>query len=168
MDDLLDTYYKRDASKVLVRWSPTIYRSSASTAYLTHTSSRKALVDASSNIRTVLEKVKPVQVKLREWHQRLPASLMLGAAKSRRLSSNASLHLAYFAAEVTLHRVILSSLLRHPCDPYIMQICRGAAKERVTSAVDFVGSLKPQHLQAFWYFRTSISFVCSKMTSANP
>ncbi|KFA63721.1 hypothetical protein S40285_07116 [Stachybotrys chlorohalonatus IBT 40285] len=114
--------------------------------------SRKALVDASSNIRTVLEKVKPVQVKLREWHQRLPASLMLGAAKSRRLSSNASLHLAYFAAEVTLHRVILSSLLRHPCDPYIMQICRGAAKERVTSAVDFVGSLKPQHLQAFWYF----------------
>lgn len=121
--------------------------------------SRKASADTSSNIRTVLEQIKPVQVKLREWHRDLPASLQLDATKSRRLSPNASLHLAYFAAEITLHRVILSSLLRHPCDPYVVQICRGAAKERVALAVDLVESLKPQHLQAFWYFPSGYSLV---------
>lgn len=126
----------------------------AAAAYTALFSSRKSQADASSNIRTVLEQIKPVQVKLREWHRSLPTSLQLEATRARRLSSSASLHLTYFTAEVTLHRVILSSLLRHPCDPFIVQICRDAAKERVTSAVDLVTSLKPQHLQAFWYFRT--------------
>lgn len=111
------------------------------------------MADKSSNIRTVLEQIKPIQVRLREWHRDLPASLQLDVSASRRLSPNASLHLAYFAAEVTLHRVILRSLLRHPCDPYIVQICRDAAKERVTSAVDLVARLRGQHLQAFWYSR---------------
>ena len=118
-------------------------------------SSRKALADKSSNIRTVLEQIKPIQVRLREWHRDLPASLQLDASASQRLSPNASLHLAYFAAEFTLHRVLLRSLLRHPCDPYIVQICRAAAKERVTSAVDLVARLGGQHLQAFWYSRMS-------------
>ncbi|KAI6784126.1 Fungal specific transcription factor [Emericellopsis cladophorae] len=113
--------------------------------------SRKALADKSSNIRTVLEQIKPIQVRLREWHRDLPASLQLDASASQRLSPNASLHLAYFAAEFTLHRVLLRSLLRHPCDPYIVQICRAAPKERVTSAVDLVARLGGQHLQAFWY-----------------
>ncbi|KAI9150782.1 Fungal specific transcription factor [Paramyrothecium foliicola] len=121
--------------------------------------SRKALADTPSSIRTVLEMIKPVQVKLREWHRDLPSSLQLNTTAARRLSSNASLHLSYYAAEIALHRVILSSLLRRPCDPYIVQICRGAAKERVTSAVDLVTSLKPQHLQAFWYFPSGYCLV---------
>jgi hypothetical protein len=100
-----------------------------------------------------LEKIKPVQVRLREWHRDLPASLQVTATRARRLSCNASLCLSYFAAEIALHRVILSLLLRHPCDPYIVQICRGAARERATLAVDLVTSLKPQQLQSFWYFR---------------
>jgi hypothetical protein len=111
------------------------------------------MADKSSNIRTVLEKIKPVQVRLREWHRDLPASLQVTATRARRLSCNASLCLSYFAAEIALHRVILSLLLRHPCDPYIVQICRGAARERATLAVDLVTSLKPQQLQSFWYFR---------------
>jgi len=37
-------------------------------------------------------------------------------------------------------------------------MCRNAAKTRLISAMDFVNRLKPQHLQAFWYFASKINF----------
>ena len=39
-----------------------------------------------------------------------------------------------------------------------MYICRSAAKTRLISAMDFVNRLKPEHLQAFWYFASKINF----------
>jgi hypothetical protein len=39
-----------------------------------------------------------------------------------------------------------------------MYICRSAAKTRLISAMDFVNRLKPNHLQAFWYFASKINF----------
>jgi hypothetical protein len=68
------------------------------------------------------------------------------------------LHLAYFATEITLHRRIVQSLDPNAADPYLMYICRSAAKTRLISAMDFVNRLKPQHLQAFWYFASKINF----------
>lgn len=62
-----------------------------------------------------------------------------------------SLHLAYFTAEVTLHRAIIrfdsptiSSDIRH--------ITRTAAQARLTSAITVINKLEPAHLQSFWYF----------------
>ena len=37
-------------------------------------------------------------------------------------------------------------------------MCRNAAKTRLISAMDFVNRLKPEHLQAFWYFASKVNF----------
>jgi len=37
-------------------------------------------------------------------------------------------------------------------------MCRSAAKTRLISAMDFVNRLRPEHLQAFWYFASKINF----------
>lgn len=69
------------------------------------------------------------------------------------------LHLAYFATEITLHRQILRSLSPPTnVDPYLLHICRSAAKTRLISAMDFVNRLKPEHLRSFWYFASKVNF----------
>ncbi|RPB27071.1 hypothetical protein L211DRAFT_766096, partial [Terfezia boudieri ATCC MYA-4762] len=118
-------------------------------------------------INRVLERAKPMQIKLKEWYARLPDVLRMdSASRVRRLSSNGYLHLAYFATEITLHRQILRTLsppLTSPHsvtmpDPYLLHICRSAAKTRLISAMDFVNRLKPEHLQSFWYFASKVNF----------
>jgi hypothetical protein len=68
------------------------------------------------------------------------------------------LHLAYFATEITLHRRIIHSLSEAGADNYLQYICRSAAKSRLISAMDFVNRLRPEHLQAFWYFPSKTNF----------
>ncbi|KAI5799063.1 fungal-specific transcription factor domain-containing protein [Geopyxis carbonaria] len=125
----------------------------------------------------VLERAKPIQLRLKNWFTTLPECLRMDAPnKARRLSSTGYLHLAYFATEITLHRCILrtlspaslspshashaSSHLSHPAptDPYLLHICRSAAKTRLISAMDFVNRLKPEHLASFWYFASKVNF----------
>ncbi len=74
------------------------------------------------------------------------------------IPSVGSLHLAYFATEITLHRCIIRSLNNSTADPYLHHICRAAAKTRLISAMEFVNRLKPQQLQSFWYFASKINF----------
>jgi len=113
----------------------------------------------------VLSLAKPIQLKLKEWHSALPASIRMdstfqsNSTPPSRLSSIGYLHLAYFAAEITLHRRIIRSLEAAPSvDPYIQHICRSAAKARLISAMDFVNRLTPSHLRAFWYFASKTNF----------
>lgn len=113
----------------------------------------------------VLQQAKPIQLKLKEWHSTLPAcvrleSLSSGGRPPSRLSSVGFLHLAYFAAEITLHRRIIGSISASPTtvDPYMDHICRSAAKARLISSMDFVNRLAPNHLQSFWYFASKTSF----------
>ncbi|KAI9765124.1 MAG: Fungal specific transcription factor [Geoglossum simile] len=108
--------------------------------------------------RLILEKAKPVQIKLKEWFARLPGCLRMDSTKIRKLSSTGYLHLAYFATEITLHRRIVRSLNPTTTDPYLLHICRSAAKTRLISAMDFVNRLKPEHLQSFWYFASKVNF----------
>lgn len=68
------------------------------------------------------------------------------------------LHLAYFATEISIHRRIVSSLDPATANPYLMYICRSAAKTRLISAMDFVNRLKPEHLDSFWYFASTTNF----------
>jgi len=118
-----------------------------------------AAVTAAGNQGTqlVLTLAKPVQLKLKEWYSALPANLKMDSAtiitnSSSRLSSIGFLHLAYFATEITLHRRIIRSLSHPPnvdvkptLDPYIIHICRSAAKTRLISAMDFVNRLTTSH-----------------------
>jgi hypothetical protein len=107
--------------------------------------------------KTVLERAKPIQVKLKSWWSDMPDSLRMDATRVGKLSSVGYLQLAYFATEITLHRRILRSLSSNT-DPYLIQICRSAAKARLISAMDFFNRLKPEHLQSFWYFASKFNF----------
>ncbi|KAJ9608912.1 Fungal specific transcription factor [Cladophialophora chaetospira] len=107
--------------------------------------------------KAILERAKPIQLKLRSWYADMPEALRMDATRVGKLSSVGYLHLAYFATEITLHRRILRSL-SHNTDPYMIQICRSAAKARLISAMDFFNRLKPEHLQSFWYFASKFNF----------
>ncbi|KAL2671738.1 nitrogen regulatory protein OTam [Phyllosticta citricarpa] len=114
-----------------------------------------------NSTRLILERAKPVQIKLKEWFARLPPSTRIDSQSSSRASTNSAtgaLHLAYFATEITLHRRIVQSLDPDTSDPYLLYICRSAAKTRLISAMDFVNRLTPAHLQSFWYFASKINF----------
>ncbi|KAF2088319.1 hypothetical protein K490DRAFT_11100, partial [Saccharata proteae CBS 121410] len=104
--------------------------------------------------RLILQRAKPVQIKLKEWFAKLPDATRMDGSSGEdngRLSSTGALHLAYFATEITLHRRIVQSLSPSTSkDPYLHFIIRSAAKTRLISAMDFVNRLKPQHLHAFW------------------
>lgn len=106
----------------------------------------------------ILAKAKPVQLKLKEWFARLPAEARMDSLVTGQPSSNGYLHLAYFATEISIHRRIVQSLKPSISDPYLLYICRSAAKTRLISAMDFVNRLKTEHLDSFWYFASASNF----------
>ncbi|PGH18170.1 hypothetical protein AJ80_04557 [Polytolypa hystricis UAMH7299] len=100
--------------------------------------------------RAVLERAKPIQIRLKEWFSQLPEELKMDPNGGEEASFNGGLHLAYFATEITLHRCIVRSLTSDSADNYLSHICRSAAKTRLISAMDFVNRLRPIHLRSFW------------------
>ena len=115
--------------------------------------------DAGPNgTRLILERAKPVQIRLKEWFSQLPQILKMDENTTGKPSSTGHLHLAYFATEITLHRCIIRSLASNDNDTYLSHVCRSAAKTRLISAMDFVNRLRPEHLTSFWYFPSKINF----------
>ena len=106
----------------------------------------------------VLSRAKPVQIKLKEWFTKLPPECKMDSFTPGQLSSTGYLHLGYFATEISIHRRIVQSLDPASADPYMLYICRSAAKTRLISAMDFVNRLRPEHLDAFWYFASASNF----------
>jgi len=108
----------------------------------------------------VLNRAKRVQIKLKDWFAKLPAQCKMDhqGTTPGQLSSTGYLHLGYFATEISIHRRIVQSLDPATSDPYMLYICRSAAKTRLISAMDFVNRLKPEHLDAFWYFASASNF----------
>lgn len=112
---------------------------------------------AHEGVRWILEKAKPIQMALKFWYSNLPVSLRMENLATRKLSSTGYLHLGYYAVEITLHRRIIRSLSSAD-DPALQSICRQAAQARLKSAMDFVQSLRPEHLQSFWYSASKYCF----------
>ncbi len=75
----------------------------------------------------------------------------------RKLSSTGYLYLAYYATEITLHRRIVRSL-EAESNPELVRVCRQAARTRLVAALDFVNTLRPEHLQSFWYSASKYNF----------
>ena len=131
--------------------------------------------EGGNGTQLILEKAKPIQIKLREWFTTLPDCLRIDSTKVMKLSSTGIcslllllqletnsltgyLHLAYYATEITLHRCIIRSLSPTPSiSSSLHNICRSAAKARLVSAIDFVYRLRPEHLQSFWYFSSKVN-----------
>ncbi|KAI4679548.1 hypothetical protein J4E81_010354 [Alternaria sp. BMP 2799] len=113
---------------------------------------------AHEGVRSLLNTAKPLQLTLRQWYANMPAALKVQDIAARKLSSVGYLHLGYYAVEMTLHRRIIRSL--SPADdPELHTICRQAAQIRLTSAISFVQSLRPEHFQSFWYSSSTYNFI---------
>lgn len=106
----------------------------------------------------VLNRAKPVQIKLKDWFTKLPAECKMDAVTPDQLTSTGYLHLGYFATEISIHRRIVESLDPASANPYMLYICRSAAKTRLISAMDFVNRLRPEHIDSFWYFASASNF----------
>lgn len=80
--------------------------------------------------------------------------------RTRKLCSNGYLHLSYFVTEIIIHRHIIRSLTPSTPDP-LRELCREAGKARLERAINFVEALRPEHLQAFWWFASpkSLAFI---------
>ena len=120
----------------------------------------EARANAAAGVAWVLRRAKPLQLRLRGWFTNLPDCLRLQDVGVRKLSSTGYLHLAYYAAEITLHRRIVAALGRGdtPDSPELTRVCRLAARERLVNALDFVNTLRPEHLQSFWYSASTYNF----------
>ncbi|KAF1813081.1 hypothetical protein P152DRAFT_396254 [Eremomyces bilateralis CBS 781.70] len=105
----------------------------------------------------LLEHAKPIQLQLKAWFTTLPEDLKLANVAIRKLSSTGYLHLAYYATEIALHRRLIFYLSTEH-DPALIQICRAAAHTRLVNALRFVNSLRPEHLQSFWYSASAYNF----------
>ncbi|KAG9237990.1 fungal-specific transcription factor domain-containing protein [Amylocarpus encephaloides] len=119
--------------------------------------SREITAAGPNGLNMVLEKVKPVQLKLKDWFSNLPDCLSMESTQILKLNAVGYLRLGYVATEITLHRRIILALTPS-ADPRLYQICRSVAHERFMFAIDFVQSLKPQHLSSFWYFASPQNF----------
>ncbi|KPI43801.1 Transcriptional activator protein DAL81 [Cyphellophora attinorum] len=107
------------------------------------------------HLQAALEQAKPLQLELKAWYTSIPNSLSVEETVSRKLSSVGYLHLAYYTAEVTLHRAILRACAYSQDRPDLIAVARKAANDRFDAALAFVGRLKGEHLQSFWYFSSS-------------
>ncbi|KAI5224739.1 hypothetical protein E4T41_05526 [Aureobasidium subglaciale] len=100
----------------------------------------------------LLERIKPLQIRLKDWFATLPEGLKKDTATSMKLSSVGYLRLAYLAIEASIHRQITLTLVQCPqTDSQLITICRNAARERFTNAFDFLNGLQASHLASFWY-----------------
>lgn len=95
--------------------------------------------------------------RLKEWFTTLPECLTMDSTPVMKLNSIGYLRLAYVATEITLHRRIMLALTPST-DPQLQKICRSVAQERFVFAIEFIQSLKPQHLSSFWYFASPQNF----------
>ena len=116
-----------------------------------------------TDINEVLRIAKPIQLKLRTWYHSLPIELQMNSVQPRKLCSNGYLQLAYFAAELTLHRKIITTLYQQnihgsKIPDELLNVCRSAARTRLIASIEFVKDLKPEHIHSFWHSSASSNF----------
>ncbi|CAF3483814.1 unnamed protein product [Fusarium graminearum] len=96
-----------------------------------------------------VELAKPLVFRLREWHANLPVRLQLQSNQLRELCANGALHLAHVAIEIALHRALVR--ITTPDTPTsLYELLRSTARVKLQSAIELLGSLRPEHTAAFW------------------
>ena len=105
---------------------------------------------------SLLDRIKPLQIRLKDWFSALPEGLKMDTAASMKLTSVGYLRLAYLSIEAGIHRQItLSSIRGAQHDARLVAICRSAARERFSNTVDFLKRLYASHLASFWYMSSA-------------
>ncbi|KAK4184007.1 fungal-specific transcription factor domain-containing protein [Podospora australis] len=119
---------------------------------LYHPTSPVATVLSQAGVQGLLDLIKPLALSLKNWASSLPKELHINILPPRKLCSNGYLHLSYFVTEIIIHRLIIRNLSLPSTSASLVSLCREAGKARLERAIAFVEGLKPEHLQAFWWF----------------
>jgi hypothetical protein len=124
----------------------------------------------------LLAKAQPMLTKLDEWYAKLPPNLSMALMPSRQLCANGgyffsisttmlnhtlgNLHLAYYAARISiLRRLVRSTALAPLCvDIEALGAIRQQAHDTAQHAIELVASLRLEHLEAFWFFAVPYFF----------
>ncbi|KAF2503184.1 hypothetical protein BU16DRAFT_588778 [Lophium mytilinum] len=117
---------------------------------------------ASSNQDTsnLYHKSLPVIEAIRLWKLRIPPSLSMEARTSRQLCPSGYLYFSYHGLMITLlRRLVRSTALAPLCtDQIVVGNIRQLAFDTAVEAMTFVSTLRPDHLEAFWYFTSPFLF----------
>lgn len=102
----------------------------------------------------VLAIAKPLGTDLAQMLKNLPGVLSLENIQPGRLCVNGFLHLALHATTAALHRRLLWAIQqsKSEVDPQFVQFIRKMLRTRARSLVQFMSHLRPEHMEAFWFF----------------
>ncbi|KAH6889726.1 fungal-specific transcription factor domain-containing protein [Thelonectria olida] len=94
------------------------------------------------------------------WYRSIPPTLQMNIIYQRKLCFHGYLHFSYYGVAMTLlRRLIRSTALPPRCtDDRVLSEIRQIALQTAQSATNFVTSLRPDHLEAFWYFTSPYLF----------
>ncbi|KAF3404855.1 Transcriptional activator protein DAL81 [Talaromyces pinophilus] len=102
----------------------------------------------------VLAVAKPLGTDLAQMLKNLPEVLSLENIEPGKLCVNGFLHLALHATTAALHRRLLWAIQqsKSELDPQFVQFIRKMLRTRAHSLVQFMSHLRPEHMEAFWFF----------------
>jgi len=102
----------------------------------------------------VLAIAKPLGTDLAQMLKSLPGVLSLENIEPGKLCVNGFLHLALHATTAALHRRLLWAIQQSESevDPEFVQFIRKMLRTRAHSLVQFMSHLRPEHMEAFWFF----------------
>ena len=117
---------------------------------------------ASRNQDSVMlyQRARPLLDSLTAWHQSIPPSLQMHVFYHRKLCFHGYLHFSYYGVLMNLlRRLIRSTALPPRCvDDGVLTEIRQISLHTAQSAIAFVTSLRPDQLEAFWYFTSPYLF----------
>ncbi|KAH7160529.1 fungal-specific transcription factor domain-containing protein [Dactylonectria estremocensis] len=105
-------------------------------------------------------KARPLIDMLTNWYHNIPPSLQINIIYPRKLCFHGYLHFSYYGVAITLLRRLIRSTALSPryIDDRIISDIRHIALQTAQSAISFVTNLRPDHLEAFWYFTSPYLF----------
>ncbi|KAF5025094.1 hypothetical protein F66182_2795 [Fusarium sp. NRRL 66182] len=108
----------------------------------------------------LFEKARPLFEMLTTWYHNIPPTLQMNIIYQRKLCFHGYLHFSYYGVVMTLlRRLIRSTALPPRCtDERVLSSIRQIALQTAQSAISFVIGLRPDHLEAFWYFTSPYLF----------
>jgi hypothetical protein len=106
------------------------------------------------------QRAQPLFEALRQWSNNIPPELQMGITYQRKLCFHGYLHFSYHGVMITLlRRLIRSTILPPRCvDDQVLADIRQLALQTAQGAIAFVTNLRPDHLEAFWYFTSPYLF----------
>ncbi|KAH7117186.1 hypothetical protein B0J13DRAFT_652686 [Dactylonectria estremocensis] len=109
---------------------------------------------------TLLAKARPLIDMLTNWYHSIPPTLQMNIIYQRKLCFHGYLHFSYYGVAMTLlRRLVRSTALPPRCtDDRVLSDIRQIALQTAQSAIGFVTNLRPDHLEAFWYFTSPYLF----------